>query len=177
MAEKMSGAATLKKAQAGSITRTEAVTEALAALGKDVMPMQIKGFIKEKFNIEMSNNAVSSYKSAINRRTATAKPASAVEAKKEPAPKPQAKPPAAKKESVPATIGKTPAPAAVAKKPASAPAPRKEPVPQTYADAATAIGGNAKPGGIELADIQAVKNLVGRLGADQLKTLVDLLSK
>ena len=68
MVEKSKAAVGPKKAQAGSITRTAAVTKALTTLGKNAMPMQIKGFIKDKFSIEMSNNAVSSYKSEINRK-------------------------------------------------------------------------------------------------------------
>jgi hypothetical protein len=34
-----------------------------------------------------------------------------------------------------------------------------------------------KPGGIDLADIQAVKALVARVGAANLKTLIDVLDR
>ena len=155
MADKMSAAAPSKKAPAGSISRTAAVTKALATLGKDAMPMQIKGFIKDKFGVEMSNNAVSAYKSVMNRKEAKTNPAT-----KGPAQKPKMQP----------------APAPIAKKPAPAPA-AKNPAQKPLSKPALATRSNAKAGKIELADIQAVKNLVGRVGPDQLKTLIDVLSK
>ena len=148
----MSAAAPSKKAPAGNISRTAAVTKALATLGKDAMPMQIKGFIKDKFGVEMSNNAASAYKSEINRKEAKTNPAT-----KGPAQKPKMQP-------APAPIAKKPAPALAAKKP---PAPKPSPGKVS----------TRKAGGIELADIQILKNLVGRVGPDQLKTLIDVLSK
>ena len=125
----MSAAAPSKKAPAGNISRTAAVTKALVTLGKDAMPMQIKGFIKDKFGVEMSNNVVSTYKSKINGQTTKSN---------------------------------------------SAPAAKNEPAPKQQVKSALTTGSNGKAGGIELADIQAVKNLVGRVGPDQLKTLIDL---
>ena len=124
------------------------------------MPMQIKGFIKDKFSIEMSNNAVSTYKSEINRKAMKTKPAAAP-ATRGPAPKMLAMP-------VPATI---------AKKPTSAPAAKKEPASKPQAKPAPATGSKGKAGVVGLEDIHAVKALVGKVGADNLKTLIDLISK
>ena len=156
MVEKTKAAVGPKKAQAGSITRTAAVTNALATLGKNAMPMQIKGFIKDKFSIEMSNNAVSTYKSEINRKAAKTNPST-----KGPASIPLARQ----------------SPATIAKKPTSAPAAKKEPAPKPQSKPAPATGSKGKAGVVGLEEIRAVKALVGKVGADNLKTLIDLISK
>jgi len=60
-------------------------------------------------------------------------------------------------------------------------AARKKPGPkpaQAAAPAAPVPREGARPaGGISLADLQAVKGLLGRLGPDQLRGLIDLLAK
>ena len=160
MVEKTKAAVGPKKAQAGSITRTAAVTKALTTLGKNAMPMQIKGFIKDKFSIEMSNNVVSNYKSEINRKAAKTKPAAG------PATKGSA-------QKMPAM----PVPSTLAKKPITAPTAKKEPAPKPQMRPASASGSKGKSSVVGLEDIQAVKALVGKVGADNLKTLIDLISK
>ena len=157
MTYKTNDATPSKKAQAASITRTQAVTKALATLGKDAMPMQITGFIKDKFGIEMSNNAISAYKSEINRKAEKTNPAS-----KRPTLKPVVK-------QATAPIAKKPTPAPAAHKPVTSPKPQAKPV--------LATGSNGKAGVVGLDEIRAVKALVGKVGADNLKTLIDLISK
>jgi hypothetical protein len=58
---------------------------------------------------------------------------------------------------------------------AKKPAPTKRPVQQ--ASQAAADGAGKGRGGISLTDIAAVKDLVGRVGADQLRALLDVLGK
>ena len=111
-----------KKKNSG-MTKQEAVRQALAELGNDAMPMQIKGFVKERFGIEMTTAHISTAKGDILRKGGR-KGKSLV-----------------KKTQVP---------------PSSA-GPTK--------------------GGIALVDILAVKNLVGRLGAEPLRTLIDAFAK
>ena len=111
-----------------------------------------------KFSIEMSNNAVSSYKSEINRKATKTKPAAATNG------------PASK-------MLVMPVPATVAKKPAQAPASKKEPAQKPQTKQAPAAGSKGKAGVVGLEEIRAVKALVGKVGADNLKTLIDLISK
>jgi hypothetical protein len=56
-----------------------------------------------------------------------------------------------------------------AAKPASKPGPKTAPAPTRQS--------NSEPGGIDLADIQAVKALVARVGAANLKALIDVLAR
>jgi hypothetical protein len=49
--------------------------------------------------------------------------------------------------------------------------------PKPVAKPAAATVGNGVAHGIELDDIRAVKELVGRVGSDSLKTLIDVLVK
>ena len=154
MAEKTSSASAPKKAEAADISKMECVRRAMAQLGNDAGRAEIQSFIKQKFGIDMNADIISTYKADIARKMAkSAAPTAA--AKKMPAPQPQTKP------SAPA-MKKPAAPAPVAKKTALA-------VSQPHA--------KASAGGIGLKDIQAVKDLVGRVGPDSLKTLVDVLAK
>ena len=50
------------------MTKLEAVRQALSELGKDAMPTQIKGFVKERFGLEMTTDHISTAKSDIRRR-------------------------------------------------------------------------------------------------------------
>jgi hypothetical protein len=62
-------AATTTKKQEG-LTKMEAVRRGLAELGNDSMPARIKGFVKERFDIEMSTDHISVYKGKILREAA-----------------------------------------------------------------------------------------------------------
>ncbi|HKB40668.1 MAG TPA: hypothetical protein VKD72_29855 [Gemmataceae bacterium] len=156
------GASTPKK----SITQKEAVRRALAHFGSDAMPLQMQPWIKQQFGIDLSNNHISTYKGEIRKQAGKAKaPATAPKAA-------AAAAPVAPKPAAPA-----------AKKPAaSKPAPKKPSAPQPKAQQAAARskalpkGGRADRG-ISLGDIEAVKGLVGRVGAEQLRSLIDLLAK
>ena len=110
----------------GGMTKQDAVRQALSELGKDAMPTQIKGFVKERFGLEMTTDHISTAKSDIRRRAGGK--------------------------------GKS-----VAQKP-----------PQVQLPAPAKGGGKS---GIPLEDILYVKDLVGRLGAEPLRTLIDAFAK
>jgi hypothetical protein len=119
------------------LSKMDGVRRALAELGREATPQQIKDYLKSKFNIEMTKEYISKYKSSILQQ----QKAKRAKAKKAPAP-----------ES---------AVAVASVKPAPAPAP----VPTN------------RTGVIGLDDIQIAKVLVGRVGAEQLLTLIELLAK
>jgi hypothetical protein len=92
------GGAAPKKAP-GDITKQEAVRRALAELGRDAMPLRIKGFVKNRYGLEMTTNHISTAKGDILRKAKSTalKPAvqQSVESKSEPdtpAPRPQGQP-------------------------------------------------------------------------------------
>jgi hypothetical protein len=100
MAEKTNSTAS-KKAPAG-ITKMDAVRTALTELGSDARPLQIVGFVKDRFGIDMTPDHVSNYKSSI----LTSEPG-----KYKPAPKPPAARPAAPQptaEAAPASPAQAP---------------------------------------------------------------------
>ena len=111
----------------GGMTKQDAVRQALSELGDDAMPTQIKGFVKERFDIEMTTDHISTAKGQILR----------------------------------AASGK-------GKSVSSKPAPVQP--------AAVAKSGGGKSA-IPLADILCVKDLVVRLGAEPLRTLIDAFAK
>src|SRR4051812_1310619 len=99
MAEKTNTpeAASASAPKTNGMSKMEAVKKALAALGKEAKPTVIQGYVKSKFNIEMSTDHISTYKGEIARKAkGGAKPAAPV--KKAAAPKVAALPkkPAAK---------------------------------------------------------------------------------
>jgi len=164
MAEKsraVSGAATAKGKPA-QMTKMGAVRQALAKLGKDARPIEIRDFVKSTFGIEMSADHASTCKGEILRqqgvkakaapsKAATAKPATAV-----------VKAPA----SVPAKAAKPPAKPIVAKKPAA------------VTKVVSAMGnGTGIEAGISLQDILAVKELVKRVGDSPLKKLIEAFAR
>jgi hypothetical protein len=116
---------------AEKLTKMEAMRRALADLGRDAKPAQLRGWVKEKFGIAMSADHVSTYKGTILRKKSGKRKAAAV-----------TQPSAATNEE---------------------PRVRRAPAPR----------GN----GISLDDIAAVKGLVGPVGADGLKELIDVLAR
>jgi hypothetical protein len=89
---------------AEKITKLEGVRRALEELGPEAMPTAIKGFVKDRFGLEMTTNHISTYKGNILRKAGvTSKPRGqqpatqkavtrTVEAKQEAAPKPRPQP-------------------------------------------------------------------------------------
>jgi hypothetical protein len=156
------GASTPKK----GITQKEAVRRALAHFGSDALPLQMQPWIKQRFGIDLSNNHISTYKGEIRNEAGKGKV---------PAPAPKAAAaaaPAAEKPAAPA-----------AKKPAAAkPTSKKPPAAKPQVQHAVARS-NASPkgsgaaGSISLGDIETVKGLIGRVGAEQLRSLIDLLAR
>ncbi len=172
MADKANGFSP-KKAEADGINKMECVRQAMSALGYDAGRVEIQSFVEKTFGFEMSLDVISTYKSDIARKAAKAKsvakkpetPAPVAAAKKESGTKPRAKVTAV------TPIKKPAGPAPVAKNPAVL-------TPKHKAKPSPTAGGNGDAGGgIGLADIKAVKDLVGRVGPDSLKTLVDVRAK
>src|SRR5262249_23517446 len=52
-------------ANGATLTKTDAVKQALANLGNDAMPLAIRDHIKSKFGIDMDPNLISNYKSTL----------------------------------------------------------------------------------------------------------------
>jgi hypothetical protein len=110
------------QANGEAISKMEAVRRALAELGKDAKPLQMKEYIESHLGVEMSTDHISTYKSTLLKAGA---------GKKKPGRKPKIAPLAAR------TTGK---------------------------------------GSIDMQDIRAVKELADRIGADNVRQLVDVLS-
>jgi hypothetical protein len=137
-----------KRAAANGITKMDGVKRALADLGPDAKPLAIKDYVKSHFGIEISTDVVSVYKRTLAHKAKDGETSGANKGKPA-APKPQLQP----------------AKAPVATKTTLSPAaPKVESV---------------KPaaGGVSLLDIGVVKDLMDRVGADSLRTLIDLLAK
>jgi hypothetical protein len=161
MADKANGQAGASAPKKG-ISKMEAVRRALSHLGGDAKPSEMQPWIKQQFGIQMSTDHISTYKGDIRRKqTGRAKgPAPTAGGTSSPGtPKPAVKKPAASK-----------------------PAPKKPAAPRPQAQQAAArsngpVKGAGAGRGISLEDIQAVKGLVGRIGAGQLRSLIDLLAR
>jgi hypothetical protein len=140
-----------------SSTRKFSLDRALDASRTD-----IRSFLTKRFSIEMNLDMISTYKADVARKLANAKKVPPASAENKPAPKP------------PAKSTSTP----IAKKPATpAPPAMHDSVPKAVAKPAAATVSNGVAHGIELDDIRAVKDLVGRVGSASLKTLIDVLVK
>jgi hypothetical protein len=152
-ANRQTGVAGLQK----GMSKVEAVRRALAHFGSNAKPSEMQPWIKQQFGIEISPNHISASRGDIQRKSKQVDKAK------------------------PATTEPTVSPSPVAAKPAPAPKQTsakkhvaKRPAPKP---AATTQAPRATPGGISLPDIEAVKGLVRRVGANQLRALVDLLAK
>jgi hypothetical protein len=133
-----------------------------------MMPMAIKDHLKKHYGIEISAHVVSNYKKKLAKQAKLA--GQPQEAK--PADTAPVLTPAVKTETSPAK-----APTAPAKKPAppakKAAAPKPPPsAPQAPKQATGTNGGN-----ILLDDVLTAKELLDRVGADKLRTLIDGLAK
>jgi hypothetical protein len=180
-------------AEKTSITKKEAVRQALAKLGNHAMPLQIRDFVKQQFSIDMTNDHISVCKGEILKKAGKGK--AKVGAGKQASAKPQGDG-VSKMEGMRralAELGRDANPAQIQaylqqkfgiamttryiskykgkipKKPATRkPAARKNKVK---------AGGNSKSSGIPLEDVLTVKDLVVRLGADQVRTLLDTFGR
>jgi hypothetical protein len=169
MSEKTNGKVGANAATKGTpvvVTKMDAVRKAMARLGWDTGRAQIRDYVKAHFGIEMTADHVSTCRADILRKK-SAKPKASV------AKTPPTKPTATTSSVVKAAIAKPtptqPAPAPAQTKPI--PAPAKVP-------GQVAKNGTLKvQGGITLQDILAVKELVGRVGSNDLKTLIDAFGR
>jgi hypothetical protein len=131
------------------MTKAEALRQALSDLGTAALPMQLQAHIKDKFGIEISTSHISASKTNIVRKMVGGA------------------------KSIPAATTD------VAPKPTTKRSTRTNPAPtEPQAKLAPTARSNGKAGGtIALADIQTVNTLVSRVGATNLKTLIDLLAE
>jgi hypothetical protein len=135
---------------AEKISKMEAVRRAMAELGNDATPTPLQAHVKAKYGLDMTKEHVSVCKRDILRQLGVR-------------PKPAVKKAAPQK--------------AAARKPGPKKAVPKPPVQPAAASTSPAKASGGKAGGIPLEDILAVSELVGRLGARPLHTLIDAFSK
>ena len=155
----------------GGMTKWDAVKKTLDDLGWDTMPLAIKDHLKKEHGIEITAHVASNYKKKLKRMAREAAGTQAAAPAKKPAVAvPQAaKPP--KKAAAALTHAqppakKAPAPKAPPKSPAAAPAPP-----------ARTNGGKGSGDSILLQDVLVAKDLLDRVGAGPLRTLLDGLAK
>jgi hypothetical protein len=144
------------KGKPAAITKMDAVRKAMAKLGREAGRAAIVDYVKRQFGVEMTADHVSNCKGEIVRQNAAK----------------------AKAARANALAGKPNGPAASAvKTPLAKPGAAKAAhgTAQTKPSSAPAKGnGSARTeSGISLKDILTVKDLVGRVGPNQLKTLID----
>ena len=144
------------------LTKMDAVRQAMSKLGFDAGRAAIRDFVKARFGIEMTADHISTCKADILRRRKVG-PKSVG---------PAARP--AKSAVGTANAVNGPVHKSTAAKPVTAAAQSKNYPATARVPEHEAKNGSAKTGaGISLKDILAVKDLVGRVGASQLKTLID----
>lgn len=106
MADKTNGSPAKK--DAGSMSKKDTVRRALQDLGNEARPMQIRDHIKQRYNMEMGLDHISTVKGEILRESGQAKPAAAKPpAKQAPASKPAASAEQTRK-TAPAQLSETP---------------------------------------------------------------------
>jgi hypothetical protein len=173
------------RSEAGGITKIDAVRRALRRLGKDATPLAIQGFLKKTFRLEMTREYISTYKSEVIRKDAAiVKPKVEVrkpEAKPKPISASAAMAAFRKGEAKPKPISASAAMAAFRKgevKPKPTPAPAATAAPRKDAPSlAQQVKATNENDGIHIEDIQEVKGLMGRVGATELRKLIDVLAK
>ena len=162
---------TKKQAPATELSKKELVRRAIGHLGREAKPLQIQAHIKDQFGVEMTPNHISASKTEVLREAGGAKPAAAKPATTK---APAVENPAAKSAAAKAVTAAKPAAKISSPKKAVSKTAVRESVVAATAGGSQAGNGNV---GISLQDIQAAKDLVGRVGARQLLTLIDLLAK
>jgi hypothetical protein len=133
------------------MTKAEAIRQAIRHLGKDAKPLELQAHIKDRFGIDITTDHISAAKTAIVRKIFGAAKAAPVlaAARTTTGPPPTAKKPTTKKQTLPTSTAKP---------------------------AAGAASNGRASSSVALADIVAVKALVGRVGAANLKALIDVLA-
>ena len=134
------------------MSKLAAVSIALKELGNDAMPVKIQEYVKKTLKIEMTTAHVSVYKSQLLKAKKVTK---------------EVKPAAAATVAAPAKAKPIVAAPVKVKSIVSAPAMAKS-IPHAPA---TAMNGST----LSLKDIEIVKTLMGRVGQENLKSLVGLL--
>jgi hypothetical protein len=139
------------KTPAAGINKTEAVRRTLAKLGWEAKPAEMQAHIKKAYDMDMTADLISTYKGDLVRKAREAG---------ELVPQAASRGPAVKKPAAPK-------PQAAATKPQSPAAP------------ARTHGGNGNEVGdaILLEDVSTTKELLDRVGAEKLRTLIDGLAK
>jgi hypothetical protein len=163
MAEQANG-----KAKAPT-SKLDAVKETLQKLGRNMMPLAIKDHLKKHYGIEISADVASNYKKRLAKQAKAAAPAP--QAAKPADTAPVLTPPVKTETSPPKT------PAAPAKKPALPAKRAAVPKPPPPAPQATKQAPETSGGNILLDDVLTAKELLDRVGADKLRTLIDGLAK
>jgi len=143
--------ATLKSS---GISKVEAVGQAMGKLGKNASRADLQAYLKQHLGFHMSPSHISNCKTKFLRSKAK-------KGKKAVKPK--------KVEVVKAAAHETVAPKPVAKKPKA----KKTAAPKHSA----ASNGKAAAAGLSLQDVQKTRDLLGRVGAAQLRSLIDLLAR
>jgi hypothetical protein len=142
------------------LSKMDLVRKALDKLGKKAKPLAIQSHVKQEFGVDMTADHVSNYKGKILRGDTGKKKAAK--------PKKAARP--KKAEVAKAAAQKTAAPKPAGKKKGKRKAKKKAPKP-------VAAGGRSAATGLSLQDVQITRDLLGRVGAAQLRSLIDLLAK
>jgi len=135
--------------KSSGITRVEAVGQAIGKLGKNASSADLRAYLKQHFGFDMKPPHISNCKTKFLRSIAK---------KGKKAVKPE------KVEVARAAAQQTMAPKPKAK---------KTPVPKHSA----ASNGKAVAAGLSLQDVQTTRDLLGRVGAAQLRSLIDLLAR
>ena len=128
------------------VSKIDAVRQALEKLGQDAPRPELQEFIKKTFGYVMSTDHISNCKSELRRRARKRKPAVARAAVTAPAPQP------------------------------AAPSLQLHRAKSSVQHGNGMVDANGSVGGISLLDIGAVKGLLGRVSADALKGLIDVLN-
>jgi hypothetical protein len=173
------------KARNASVSKTEAVRQALSRLGNDASPTDIQSFVKRSFHMDMSTSHVSNCKSMILRE-ASGKNVARAKGESESAKTESISKAEAVRQAL-ARLGYDAKPAAILKyiRKKFHLAMNSNTV-STYKATETkkASGSSAilgKPasgsGDFSLEDLRAVKELTDRFGADKLKELADFLGR
>jgi hypothetical protein len=150
-------------------SKLDAVKETLQKLGRNMMPLAIKDHLKKHYGIEISADVASNYKKKLAKQAKAAAPAP--QAAKPADTAPVLTPPVKTETSPPKT------PAAPAKKPALPAKKAAVPKPPPPAPQATKQAPETSGGNILLDDVLTAKELLDRVGADKLRTLIDGLAK
>jgi len=148
----------LSTSKSGPITKVDAVGQALSNLGKDAGRPDLQAYLKQHFGFDMSPDHISNCRRIFLKKqgkagTKAAKVKKAVVAK--------------------AAAQQTMAPRTAGRKPSAKPKVRKAAAPKPVA----AFNGAPTGHGLSLQDVQTTRELLGHVGAAQLRSLIELLAR